>query len=165
VGYTQLVRPPPNYPVMTVLVFTLAPRSTHEVRSIHSRDKNRDEVERVLGYPVLFDQDTYEIVFHRDDMALPLPTADDHLLQVLCKNADQVLKERAEANDEFMHEVTELIIDQLSSGQVNAKKIAHDLGTSERTLSRRLAEHPTSFDNLLDVVRNELAMSYLDEGI
>jgi len=135
-----------------------------EVRFIHSRDKNRDEVERVLGCPVLFDQDTDEIVFQRDDMALPLPTADESLLRVLCKNADQVLKERAEENDDFMHAVTELIIDQLSSGQVTANKIAHDLGTSERTLSRRLAEHGTSFDNLIDDVRHELAMSYLDEG-
>lgn len=58
-----------------------------------------------------FEQDTDEIVFHRDDMALPLPTADEHLLKVLCKNADQLLKERAEANDDFMHAVTELIID------------------------------------------------------
>ncbi len=136
----------------------------HETHLVHSREQYCHEVQRVLDCRVLFDQQRDEIVFHRDDMTVPLPTADDHLLTVLCKNADQLLQERSEQNDDFMHAVIEMIIDHLSSGQATAKKIAHQLGTSERTLSRRLAEHGTSFDNLIDDVRQELALSYLDEG-
>lgn len=135
-----------------------------EVHFIHSRENNRDEVERVLGCPVLFDQDTFEIIFQRDDMLLPVPTADDHLLRVLCKQADRLLEDRAEQSDDFIHAVTELIIGQLATGQVTVNKIAHDLGTSKRTLSRRLAERGTTFDNLFDDIRHELAMSYLDQG-
>ena len=42
--------------------------------------------------------------------------------------------------------------------------VAADLGTSERTLSRRLAEQGISFDQLIDDIRKDLAMRYLDEG-
>jgi len=38
------------------------------------------------------------------------------------------------------------------------------LGTSERTLSRRLADHGVSFDQLIDDIRKDLAMRYLDDG-
>ena len=135
-----------------------------EVRFVHTRDKHRDEVERVLGCPVRYGQEYYEIVFHRDDLSLPIPTADKELLRVLTKNADLVLEERAANGDAFLDLVSERIVDQLSSGRVTAKKIASDFGTSQRTISRRLAEHGTSFDELIDDIRKQLAMRYLDEG-
>ena len=62
-----------------------------EVRFKHARNQNRDEVERVLGCPVRFGRRAYETIFHRDQLSLPLPTADSELLKVLTKNADQVL--------------------------------------------------------------------------
>ena len=111
-----------------------------EVRFVHSRNENREEVERVLGCPVLYEQEKLETVFYRDDISLPLPTADNELLRVLMKNADQVLAERQEEDNDFVDAVTERIIDQLSTGEVTAKKVAMDLGTSQRTITRRLAE-------------------------
>ena len=60
--------------------------------------------------------------------------------------------------------LAERIIDQLSTGQVNSKKIAGDLGISQRTLTRRLAEHNISFDQLIDDIRHDLAMRYIDQG-
>ena len=86
------------------------------------------------------------------------------LLKVLTKNADQVLQERAEQGHDFLDVIAERIVDQLSSGRVTIKKVAADLGSSERTLSRRLAEHGISFDQLIDDIRKDVAMRYLDEG-
>ena len=43
-------------------------------------------------------------------------------------------------------------------------EVAADLGTSERTLSRRLAEQGTSFEQLIDHIRKDLAMRYPNEG-
>lgn len=135
-----------------------------EVRFIHPRENNREEVERVLGCPVRYEQHEYEAIFDRDDMSLPIPTADTELLHVLTKNADQLLEERTVNGDAFMDLVTERIVDQLSTGRVTAKKIATDLGISQRTISRRLAEHGATFDELIDEIRKDLAMRYLDEG-
>jgi AraC-like DNA-binding protein len=97
-------------------------------------------------------------------LSLPIPTADHELLQVLTKNADQVLRERAEDGNDFLDVIAERVVDQLSSGRLTVKKIASDLGTSKRTISKRLADHGTSFDQLIDDIRKDLAMRYLDEG-
>ena len=86
------------------------------------------------------------------------------LLKVLTKNADQLLQERAEEGNDFLDVIAERIVDQLSSGRVTIKKVAADISSSERTLSRRLAEHGISFDQLIDDIRKDLAMRYLDEG-
>ena len=84
---------------------------------------------------------------------MPIPTADHELLQVLTKNADQVLRERAEDGNDFLDVIAERVVDQLSSGRLTVKKIASDLGTSKRTISKRLADHGTSFDQLIDDIR------------
>ena len=47
---------------------------------------------------------------------------------------------------------------------LEAIEIGGDLGTSERTLSRRLAEQGSSFDQLIDDIRENLAIRHLDEG-
>ena len=58
--------------------------------------------------------------------------------------------------------LSETIIDQLSTGRVTAKKIATDIGLSERTISRRLVEYDTTFDDVMDDIRKDLALRYLD---
>jgi AraC-like DNA-binding protein len=60
--------------------------------------------------------------------------------------------------------IAERIVDQLSSSRVTVKKIASDLGTNKRTISKRLTEHGTSVDQLIDDIRKDLAMRYLDYG-
>ncbi len=75
-----------------------------------------------------------------------------------------MLQERAEEGNDFLDVLSERIVDQLSSGRATIKKIAADLGTSERTLNRRLAEQGISFEQLVDDIRKDLAMSYLNEG-
>ena len=72
------------------------------------------------------------------------------------------IEERSADNDEFMDILSETIIDQLSTGRVTAKKIATDIGLSERTISRRLVEYDTTFDDVMDDIRKDLALRYLD---
>ncbi|MGI9523611.1 MAG: AraC family transcriptional regulator, partial [Hyphomicrobiaceae bacterium] len=64
-----------------------------EAQFVHKRGESCDEVERVLGCPVLFGQKTSQTVFHRDDMERPIPTADRELLRVLTRHADQLMDE------------------------------------------------------------------------
>ena len=79
--------------------------------------------ERVLGCPARYGRQTYETIFHRDHLSLPLPTADSQLLKVLTKHTDQMLQERAEEGKVQLQELAFLwaslrtpALHQLSSG-------------------------------------------------
>ena len=46
-----------------------------------------------------------------------------------------------------------------------AKTVAHRLGLSERTFARRLAAEGLSFGEILDQLRRDLAVRYLQENL
>ena len=83
-------------------------------------------------------------------------------------------RELALANDAILHAyVTELdcsgivsrvkalIIDHLPSGAPSAETVAKDAYMSARTLQRKLADAGTSYSDVLESVRRELAEQYL----
>ena len=55
------------------------------------------------------------------------------------------------------------LVSALASGRVQAAEIANQLGMSVRSLSRQLAEEGTSFGEILDRVRQRLALRYLED--
>ncbi len=57
--------------------------------------------------------------------------------------------------------IREEIVDRLVDGEPRREQIAHALHLSDRTLTRRLREEKTSFQQLLDETRCELAQNYL----
>ena len=75
-----------------------------------------------------------------------------------------MLRERDEEGNDFLDVVAERTVDQLASGRVTVMRIASDLGANKRTISKRLTEHGTSFDQLVDDIRKGLAMRYLGYG-
>jgi AraC-like DNA-binding protein len=54
-------------------------------------------------------------------------------------------------------------MDLLPKGQAKAKIIAIDLGMSDRTFIRRISETGTSFNEILDELRQRLALKYVLE--
>jgi len=56
-----------------------------------------------------------------------------------------------------------MIKDELSGGNASLERIADALSMSGRTLQRKLREHKTSHQELLDQMRKDLAMRYLEE--
>jgi AraC-like DNA-binding protein len=52
----------------------------------------------------------------------------------------------------------------LSNGEPTRTALAHRLHMSERTLARRLNDRAVSFRALLDNVRKELALAYIDQA-
>jgi AraC-like DNA-binding protein len=91
-------------------------------------------------------------------MAVPIETSDYRLLKVLTAYCEAVLKEHGTRKVGLLQKVERRIVDLLPKGAARAKVIAIELGMSERTMARQLAALGTSFNEMLDRLRNELAL-------
>jgi AraC-like DNA-binding protein len=72
-------------------------------------------------------------------------------------------QERMRSSSGFSQKVRDLIGRQLESGRARAAVIADQLNMSRQTLYKRLKEENQTFAALLDQVRREQALSYLQD--
>ena len=127
---------------------------------VHGRGAELRDVHRILRCPVEFLQPTDNWVLPQQVMELPIISEDHHLLQILETHADVLLAER-HSNTGVRNLVEDQLVGTLASGRVGVASIAEQLGMSERSLRRRLAEEGTSFGEVLDHLRHRLAVRYL----
>jgi AraC-like DNA-binding protein len=120
------------------------------------------EVEAVFGCPVKYGQRFDAIVGRSDRIDAPLPRADSALCSLLEAHAAGLLA-RVPQPAGFTDRVRERISALLPRGEATAERVAAELVLSPRTLRRRLAGAKTSYQQLLDEVRLELARSALGQ--
>jgi AraC-like DNA-binding protein len=129
----------------------------------HLRRYGIDEVERVFGCPVSFGRPRTTLVLKVTDLALPLLQSDDRLLDVLRTQCELVLSAMPKDRPSIVELVERRILDRLGAGDVRMDRVAASLGMSQRTLARRLADADTSFQAVLESVRQRLAERYLGQ--
>ena len=96
---------------------------------------------------------------------LPIVSEDSQLLRILEAHGDQLLSERLSAAG-FRSVVENQLLGALPSGRVHAAIVAEQLGMSERSFRRQLAQEGTSFSEVLDQLRQRLVLQYLrDERV
>ncbi len=131
----------------------------------HERDQNLDEIRRSFGCPVAFGKARNAMAFSAADRGLPCKNADPRLLEILKEHCEAQLAS-LKTHTDLKEQVKHLITQGLTAGNVSVKSVARDLGMSERSFARRLAEQGTSFGKLLNDVRCQLAKLYLaDPGV
>jgi AraC-like DNA-binding protein len=113
----------------------------------------------VLGCPVSFDGARNSMLFADADMAAPLPTSNATLAELHERFAGEYLEHFDHAQTSYR--AREVIIRRLPDGEPRRDQVARELRMSERTLQRRLEGEATSFLQLLDETRHELAEQYL----
>jgi AraC-like DNA-binding protein len=109
--------------------------------------------------PVSFDAPRTSLLFAHADLTTPLPTFNPLLAELHERFAGAYLRHFDDAQTSFR--VREVIIRRLPDGEPRRDQVAGELRMSERTLQRRLDEEATSFIQLLDDTRRELAEQYL----
>jgi AraC-like DNA-binding protein len=128
----------------------------------HARDSGLREVHRILRCPVEFMQAVDSWVLPQSILELPVISEDSRLLQILEAHAGDMLSEkRAPAGLRSL--VEDQLIGLLPSGRARAAVVAEQLGMSERSFRRRLVQESTNFGEVLDRLRNRLALRYLEE--
>ena len=120
--------------------------------------------QRVLSPQLSFSAQHDEIVFDARGLALKLPGADKALLTVLDQHAEKLLSERPPVST-FSQRVRARLAEELEGGDTSIEHIASSLNMSTRTLRRRLNEEGVTHREVLDGLRRELALRYLDERV
>lgn len=84
----------------------------------------------------------------------------------LARMSDQVVASHLATvgADRFANKLHLLLVDTLPRGEPDEAELASKLGSSLRNLQRRLAEEGTSYKDVLDDTRRQLARSYLADG-
>jgi AraC-like DNA-binding protein len=131
-----------------------------EARFSYSAPAYADEYERILRLRVRFDAGEDGVLFPISMMDSSNPTADAALRQLLERYAARQLAE-IPTSARFPQRVRACILSMLPLGNLTADSVAARFSMSSRTLRRRLQQEATSYQELLDDVRDELARHYL----
>jgi AraC-like DNA-binding protein len=120
------------------------------------------QLARFFGCPVTYGVARTCIAFRRDQAEKFLPRQNPALARA---SDDVALKYIAQMDrEDVLSRAKVSLIDMLSNGEPTRTALAHRLHMSERTLARRLNDRAVSFRALLDNVRKELALAYIDQA-
>lgn len=127
----------------------------------HPKPREAAELARIFGTRKIdFRAGANGVVFKAATLDLPLLGSDPPLHSLLERQAASSLAARA-APSRFLGRVREAIASDLRRAP-NLASIARALGTSPRTLQRRLGEEGSTFAQIVDAVREEAARLAID---
>jgi len=132
-------------------------------RFSHHRSGNTSEMARFVGTKVEFGADRDEFALHLDACELPIIHADPYLNDLLLKYCEAALAGRRDNVSQLRTRVENAISPLLPHGRVVVDDIARSLGMSNRTLARRLSDEGLNFTEILQQLRRDLAVRYLDD--
>ncbi|MFL6753445.1 MAG: AraC family transcriptional regulator ligand-binding domain-containing protein [Sphingomicrobium sp.] len=125
----------------------------------HASPVHRSSFSRVFRCPLEFNSTFDGMSFASTCLALPNDFADAELAAHARRLLD--LMPGVRRHDTMSQRVAAAIPLLISGGQADVESVSHDLGTSVRTLQRRLIAEGQSFSSLLNDARCELAVRYL----
>ena len=131
-----------------------------EARFSYPAPPYADEYERILRLRVRFDAAEDGVLFPISMLDSSNPSADTALRQLLERHAADQLA-RILSSAPLSQRARSCILSALPLGPLTADALAARLSISSRTLRRRLREEGTSYQEILDGVRSELACRYL----
>jgi AraC-like DNA-binding protein len=175
-GYElEVVYPDPRYPAPPIALdsflasivklcrtATTEATSPREVWIDHDDNGHTDEYVRKFGAPVRFDMGHNILFFDKEVLDTPIPG--DNLDLVVAN--DKVVERYIESLDpeRVATEVRKLLIDLLPTGTASQKSVAQRLNKSVSTLQRQLNTEGTTFREIQDDTRQELAEEYVADG-
>ena len=131
-----------------------------EVHFKHSRPESTTQARQLFRCRILYDQPVDAIVMSPDDLRVGMRSADPGLLPIVLRDADERLARLPAAYD-FADHVARIVMSSLSSGDVTIEYVAARLGSSPRTIQRRLRDRGVSFADVVANTRLELSRRYL----
>ena len=118
--------------------------------------------EHYFGCPVRYEVEHSGLILPLDVVRQPLPATN----RELAKENEKILNdlERTLTDTSIVDRVRRAVLEGLSSGELSAEKVARSLAIAPRTLQRKLSQEGTTFQELADAVRRDLAVQYVLSG-
>jgi AraC-like DNA-binding protein len=125
----------------------------------HAEPSYSDKYASVFGCPIRFDERYCEYRFDSALLQRPLAEADANTARI-CEESCRKLLNQMEIEEDIVSRICHLLLS--TPGEFpKLDVIASNLSIGTRTLRRRLKSLGTSYQRILDDVRKELAMEYL----
>jgi AraC-like DNA-binding protein len=137
----------------------------HEPALALSLPETRDDLDSLSDYfrvrPELGGETAF-VLFGEEVLEQPLPNANALFLSIFEHQAKSELA-RLPARNDWVDTVRAHVTRSLSQGEFSLARVARALGMTGRTLERRLAAQGTTYQELVDSVRRDLARRFLAE--
>ena len=133
------------------------------VHVTHAAPAYRQVYDRVFQCPVHFDADVNALELHPEVAHWPVARNPRYVFGLLCERGDALLAQAAAAAG-MRGRLEDVLLPRLHMGDPGADALAGELGCSRSTLFRRLREEGTSYAQVLDGLRRNLALQYLRGG-
>jgi AraC-like DNA-binding protein len=117
-----------------------------------------------FGCPIAFGCAANALVFPGDHELLALPARDDKLVALIERHATWMIAELGDDHASLSDRVRRTIFHLFQRDTMTIERVARTLGMSGRSLQRQLRDEKTSFRELVDEVRREIAISHVTAG-
>jgi len=126
----------------------------------HPRPASSAEHEQIFGLAVQFDQPENRVDFRSAELKLNLLSANPMLLEVFDAQARQLLDHLGQ-HGPCSHRVLAILARRIVANVPSLVEIAGELAMSERSLQRELRAENTSYRQLIEDLRKEIACQHL----
>jgi AraC-like DNA-binding protein len=125
----------------------------------HKPQSDISEYEAYFNCPVKFEAQFNGIVMDNTELQAPIRKSDAELNKVLNLHAQSMLTQQTFNSP--MEVIKDYVVKTLPDHVPEIDEVAQYMGLSVRSAQRKLQEYGTSFSQVLDAIRKELALTYL----
>jgi len=130
-----------------------------EAHLMHPPPRNRKYYRSFFGCPIMFNSESDALLISRHDLDQPIPSAHPLIANYLEKRVEQIdVRPR-----QWDARVAEVVRALLANGNCSVERVAGHFGVTRRTIHRHLAECGTSFSEILDAERADLALRLIED--
>jgi len=140
------------------------PGLAEEIWMAHAVPEYAGEYQAVFAANIKFNQSEYHIRWKRDKLNTTLKSHDPYYHTILRKYADDAIRSQSDSRS-FSGKVHQRIFTLLPRNKADINNVAAAFHMDRRTLLRKLKAEGTTFKELLENTRKQLAHSYLAQGL
>jgi AraC-like DNA-binding protein len=131
------------------------------IRFTHAEPGYRAEYDRVFGVPLEFSSSMNALLFGAEMLAMRLPQPSQYVSSLVTERAEALLA-KLEESKSTRGRVEAMLIPILHTGEASVETVARALGVSRQTLFRKLRAEGVTFEQVLDELRHQRALEYLN---